>query len=267
MPIALREGFGQQPELYDKARPRYPEALFDTLIEQTGLEQDAKLLEIGPGPGIATRPLAERGFSITAVERSPAMAATARRRLAPYPKVKVITGAFEEAKLPDNNFDLVFAATSLHWVNEAERFSKPHRLLKQAGHLAIINTNYLTDGHGDRFYEASKPIYEHYAPKTNMNQVNLTPGLQEDLPARQELVPSRVDPELFKQTFFKVFPFYKSFRTREYLDWFSTLSTNLALPAGTRRRFFGEMAELIEEDFGGQISWHFGMSLTIAERL
>ena len=48
--------FDQAAWLYDKARPRYPDALFTALIDKSQLKSDARLLEIGPGTGQATRP-------------------------------------------------------------------------------------------------------------------------------------------------------------------------------------------------------------------
>ena len=47
------------------------------------------ILEVGPGTGQATRSLAALGFSVTAVEPGPGMAALARRRLGGFDNVRV----------------------------------------------------------------------------------------------------------------------------------------------------------------------------------
>lgn len=271
--IALREEFDQgpgQPELYDKARPRYPDALFDALVEKTSLTADAKLLEIGPGPGIATEPLAEQGYAITAIERSAEMTEAARSNLTRYPRVNIVTKDFEDVKLPAGNFDLVYAANAFNCVDPEVRFQKAHELLKSAGHIAIIHTNYLSDGRGDAFYRASQPIYDDYAPGTNVNWVNMTAEPQDDLPSRDDIQPFELDSDLFEsdpKELFGVFSKYKGFSTREYVDLLGTFSTNLALPANKRRYFLAEMARLIDTRFGGHISWRFGMSLTIGRKI
>lgn len=64
----LRETFDEVAELCDRARPRYPEVLFDDLVSLASLGVGSRVVEVGLGTGQATRPLAERGLPITAVE-------------------------------------------------------------------------------------------------------------------------------------------------------------------------------------------------------
>jgi len=52
--IQLRETFDTVAALYDRARPRYPSALFDDLADLAGIGSGARVLEIGPGTGQAT---------------------------------------------------------------------------------------------------------------------------------------------------------------------------------------------------------------------
>ena len=108
----LRSTFDQAAELYDRARPRYPAALFDDLAELAGIGPGSKVLEIGPGTGQATVALAERGCRVVAVELGAALAAVARRNLARFPAVEVVTAPFEDWPLPKEPFDLVLAATA-----------------------------------------------------------------------------------------------------------------------------------------------------------
>jgi protein-L-isoaspartate O-methyltransferase len=71
----LRAAFNQAAELYDRARPGYPPALFDDLAERAGIGPGCRVLEIGPGTGQATLPLAERGCQVVAVELGAELAA------------------------------------------------------------------------------------------------------------------------------------------------------------------------------------------------
>ncbi|HEY1737699.1 MAG TPA: rRNA adenine N-6-methyltransferase family protein, partial [Acidimicrobiia bacterium] len=75
---AGRISFDAIASQYDAARPEYPPELYDTLVERTGITKDSRLLEVGPGPGIATRAMARRGYRITALELGENMAAVAR---------------------------------------------------------------------------------------------------------------------------------------------------------------------------------------------
>ena len=108
-----RATFDEAAELYDRARPRYPPALFDDLADLTGIGPGSRILEIGPGTGQATLPLAERGCRVVAVELGADLAAVARRNLARFPTVEVVTAAFEDWPLPSEPFDLVLASGSM----------------------------------------------------------------------------------------------------------------------------------------------------------
>ena len=80
--LSLRATFNEDPYRYDRVRPRYPPELFDDLVALARLPERARLLEIGPGTGQATVPLAERGYAVVAVELGAGLAAVARRNLA-----------------------------------------------------------------------------------------------------------------------------------------------------------------------------------------
>ena len=60
--------FDAASELYQRARPDYPAALIDAVIEITGVRAGDRLLEIGCATGKATLPFARRGFRITCIE-------------------------------------------------------------------------------------------------------------------------------------------------------------------------------------------------------
>src|SRR5688572_7761630 len=81
----LRVTFDEDAERYDRARPGYPSAVFDDLVELAGIGPGCRVLEIGCGTGQATVPLAERGCDIVAVELGAELAAIATRNLARFP--------------------------------------------------------------------------------------------------------------------------------------------------------------------------------------
>jgi 16S rRNA A1518/A1519 N6-dimethyltransferase RsmA/KsgA/DIM1 with predicted DNA glycosylase/AP lyase activity len=77
----LRDTFNEAAELYDRARPRYPQALVADLTREAGLGPRGRVLEVAPGTGQLTVPLATSGCRLTAVELGPSMAAVARHNL------------------------------------------------------------------------------------------------------------------------------------------------------------------------------------------
>jgi SAM-dependent methyltransferase len=92
-PVSERRlSFGEVAELYDRARPSYPEALVEDLIELAGA---GTALEVGAGTGKATVLFGQRGVSVLALEPSAEMAAVARRRCARFPEVSIQQVEFE----------------------------------------------------------------------------------------------------------------------------------------------------------------------------
>ena len=252
-------GFDLEASRYERARPRYPEVLFDRLIVESGLSVGMRALEIGPGTGQATEPLARRGLQICAVELGPHLAAEARSRLAPYPDVEVIVGDFEELPLPVATFDLVIAATALHWISEPLRFSRPHQLLKPGGHLGLLHTDPVSDGEGDRFVRLSQPIYRRFSDQPNAP--DYVP------PALNEIVPTTLNPTLFVPVCFEVFPVQIEYSSARYVDLLRTFSPTIAMPLERRERFLSAIAELIDREFHGTIIRGVAFTLLVARRL
>jgi ubiquinone/menaquinone biosynthesis C-methylase UbiE len=255
----LRQIFDEVAPLYNEARPDYPDELFSALIDITGLSAGARLLEIGLGTGQATKPLAQKGFQITAVELGDSLAGIARHELRDYQNVQIFNVSFEEAALASQSFDLVYAATSFHWIEPSLKYLKTHSILKDNGHLAIIGTNHISDEDGDKFFIDSQPIYERYG-YTDKHQ---KPGLLKN----NELKPDEVDEHFFKSVHFQLFPIVITYSASNFVKLLNTFSNHLASDGKIQRAFYGEIENLINEQFGGKISKHFSMSLTIAKKI
>lgn len=128
-----RAEFDAEAVAYDENRPRYPEAVFDTIIGAVG-KTDATVVEIGAGTGIASEPLARRGLRVIGIEPAPAMAEIARAKLAG--RGEVIDLPFEEWE-PTGPADLVAAFTSWHWVDPSVGVAKVASVLRPGGLVAL----------------------------------------------------------------------------------------------------------------------------------
>ncbi len=131
---------------YDRFRPRYPERLFDDIVDLAGLRAGARGVEIGAGTGIATGPLIERGIDLIPVEPSPAMAAVGRRRLGD--QARWFVGRFEDLEL-EEPVDLVVACNSWHWVEPAIGLERAAAALRPGGSIALVWTPVVRWGSDD----------------------------------------------------------------------------------------------------------------------
>jgi SAM-dependent methyltransferase len=254
----LRGIFDLEAERYDRARPGYPGRIFDELAA-AGAPPPASVLEIGPGTGKATVSLAERGYRITAVELGPALAGVARRNLATFPRAEVVTAVFEEWPLPDEPFDVVFAATAFHWIDPAVRMSRSAAALRPGGLLATVSTHHVAGG-TDEFFVRVQEHYERWDPSAE-------PGFRQP---RADEVPVD-DAEVLAAPEFEAPVFHRytwdvTYTTAEYLDLLLTYSVTRSLPAGDRGRLLQAIGRLIDDGFGGRIVKRYLSELRLARR-
>ena len=67
----LAATFDEAAALYQRVRPEYPPALYEGLLDVTGLAPAPGLLEVGCATGKGTLPLARLGFHVTAWNPAP----------------------------------------------------------------------------------------------------------------------------------------------------------------------------------------------------
>jgi len=254
----LRSTFDQAAELYDRARPRYPPALFDDLAELTGIGPGSRVLEIDPGTGQATIPLAERGCQVVAVELGAHLAAVARRNLARFPAVEVVTAAFEAWPLPSEPFDLVLAATAFHWIDPAVRVAKAADALRPGGWLATITTHHVAGG-DESFFAEAQDCYIRWDPATPPEGVTLPPAAS--FPSSSdELDRSR----RFGRAEFRRYEWDQPYTTDSYREVLLTYSGHRAMDPAAQHGLLDCISHLIDTRYGGRITKRYLTELRAA---
>jgi SAM-dependent methyltransferase len=124
-------------ELYDRARPSYPSALVDDVLEFTGARPGDRAVEVGAGTGKATTLFASHGLRILALEPSHEMAAIARLRLAGHEDVTIEEIEFERWR-PERSFRLLFSGQAWHWIDPEVRYTRAREALVGGGTLAVF---------------------------------------------------------------------------------------------------------------------------------
>ncbi|MEP6560937.1 MAG: class I SAM-dependent methyltransferase [Nakamurella sp.] len=126
----IAESFGTDAQLYDRARPSYPDALIARIIATS---PGPDVLDVGCGTGIAARQFQAAGCTVTGIEPDARMADFARATGLP---VEVTT--FEAWEPAGRVFDTVIAAQSWHWVDPVAGAAKAAEVLRPRGRLAIF---------------------------------------------------------------------------------------------------------------------------------
>lgn len=252
----LRSIFDEDAELYDRCRPGYPETIFDDLADLAGLRPGARVIEIGPGTGQATRPLVARGAEVVAVELGTNLAAVLRDRTAGQP-VEVVEAAFEHWPAPPASADLVVSFTAWHWLDPTVRADRVAAALRPGGALATVTTEHVLGGTADFFADVQE-CYERWDPATPPG-LRLTPA---------DAIPPFTDEidgsSLFQPAVRRRYRADVTYDARGYLDLLSTYSGHRALRPDLRRGLFDCIGGLIDGTYGGTVTKAYHYELRVA---
>jgi SAM-dependent methyltransferase len=233
----LRATFEEVPELYDAARPLYPRRVFDDLVELANLEAGSRVLEIGPGTGLATLPLAERGLRVVGVELGERLAVAARRKLAEFPNVEIVTAPFEVWEpASGGGFHAVVAFTAFHWIDPDARYAKTAQLLQEGGALAVVSTKHVLAPGGDAFWSEVQEDYDAVVPS---EQNRPPPRPEEVADLRDEIDASG----RFRTVAVRRYLWDVSYDARTYLELLDTASGHRAMPEAKRQALYTRIRE------------------------
>ena len=253
----LRVTFDEDPEAYDRSRPVAPDTVFDDVVTLAALGPGSTVVEIGPGTGQATRPLAERGLHVTALELGPRLAERARANLARFPNVEVLTSSFELWDPGTRRFDAVFACNSFHWVDPEVRFAKPAALLKPGGHLVVVATPWVVPDHAERFWWDVQDDYVAVAG-TREDPADEHPDKVEDLGPLIE-ASGRYEEVTIRRHLFPV-----TFTAETYALNLSTQSGIKEFPPAAQKELIARITRRVVEQ-GGTVTAHLLAILAVAE--
>ena len=100
------ERFSGKAQDYIRYRPKYPAAMRDLLILETGLLPTNCVADIGSGTGISSEIFTENGNTVYAVEPNDDMRNAAEMLFRDEPKFISIKGSAEHTTLADKSIDL-----------------------------------------------------------------------------------------------------------------------------------------------------------------
>jgi SAM-dependent methyltransferase len=241
--------FDTDAELYDAARPGYPDALFDDLAALARIPPGGRVLEIGSGTGQATLPLACRGYRVQCVELGARLAAVARRNLAAYPGVAVWVGAFEDWPLEPAAFDLALSATAFHWINPAVGYAKAARALKPSGALALIWNVSVQTATDRGFYDAVQAVYQRETPE--LAEKGASPAHPDEAPDRTAEIERGGH---FGGTVRRRYVWEAEYDAASYIRLLRTYSDHIRQQPERRERLLAGIADFITTRFGGHIT-------------
>ena len=116
--------FESVADLYERARPPYPEAAIAWLVERLRIRRGSTVLDLGAGTGKLARALVPLAARVIAVEPGPEMLA---RLVRAVPAAEPVLGAAEAIPLADDAVDAVICGQSFHWFRHDEALPEIRR--------------------------------------------------------------------------------------------------------------------------------------------
>ncbi len=130
-----RLGFETGSDIYERARPSYPDEAVRHLTQTAGITSGSRVLDLAAGTGKLTRQLAIGGARCLAVEPSSSMREVFQRTV---PGVAAAGGTAEMVPVADGAMDAVVVGQAFHWFDQEQSLSEIARVLRPGGWLALI---------------------------------------------------------------------------------------------------------------------------------
>jgi SAM-dependent methyltransferase len=258
-----RLSFDAVAEIYDRARPEYPQQAFGDLFAYLGEHRPIDVpvvLEIGPGTGQATKSLLAHGACVTAVELGPRLADLLRAKFLDDSRLEVVVGSFEDVELPRAAFDLVFAATAFHWLDPGIRVEKASQVLRPGGVLATLSTIQIRSEVDRGFFERTFPIYQRYRPDERWT----------DAPTEAEAMPPDYDEfvssDRFEDVLVRRHRWDQRYSTDAYEQLLRSYSNTQTMEPEARDGLIADLRTVIDAEFHGFVVRPLVIALTLARR-
>ena len=138
--LRSKEGYARYAAFYDKSAKywdSFEKHILDKFIEST---KGKKVLDAGAGTGRLAIRLHNAGAHVTALDLSPEMLNTIRRK---KPAIKTVEGDMETMPFEDKTFDMVFSSLAMVHLKRVDKFlDECYRVLKDGGKAVVVNVHY-----------------------------------------------------------------------------------------------------------------------------
>ena len=252
MPVIKGLGwtFDTVADTYEKFRPGYPAALYHALFDYAASASGKQAVEVGIGGGQATLPVLEAGWNVTAVEPGANFCTRCREKFAAYPGFAAIEGKFEDVRLPENSADLIYAASSFHWVPEEIGYSKAYATLRQGGVFARFANHPFRSKDNPALAEDVQRAYAAYYYPFHQRKPEVPAEYTEKEAAARAEIAAKYG---FTDIRYAMFTRERSFSAEEYVTLLGTYSDHIVIEEQTRRKFFDAIADAINRHGGTMV--------------
>ena len=128
-------GFSTTADLYQKARPSYPDDIVNWLRDTLKLVTTSHVVDLGAGTGKFIPYIKQISQHITAVEPIAEMLEQLQQQ---HPDVKAVQTDSQNLTLAQESVDAIICAQSFHWFSDEASLNEMYYILKPHAHLGLI---------------------------------------------------------------------------------------------------------------------------------
>ncbi len=252
--------FDNIANIYKKARPGYPQEVYEEIEKHITFSTDTKILEIGAGDGKATWEMYQRWNSqVTALEPGFTLYGLLCKKFMEIETVKIVNTTFEDF-IAEEQFDCVIAASAFHWVSKEISYRKAAHILKKKGLIALFWNNFSRNDNS--IFDEIQEVYRLYYPEDVYEQdIRKTQAKKTD-ERRKELESSR----FFRLISHREYAHSKTYTAKEYVELLNTFSDNSTKDTESLLAFYKEIENLIKEN-GDRLELPIHVNLEIGEKI
>jgi trans-aconitate methyltransferase len=252
--------FDNIANIYEKARPGYPQEVYEEIERHITFFPDTKILEVGAGDGKATFEMNQRWRSqITAIEPGTSLYGLLQKKTRGNNNVKTIKTTFEVFS-SEELFDCVIAASAFHWVSKETGYIKSANLLKENGLIALFWNNFSRND--DAIFDEIQEIYRIYYPEDVYEQDIRGTQRKKTDERRKELEDSRC----FRLISHREYIYSKTYTAKGYVELLNTFSDNSTKDMDSLSAFYNNIENLIKKN-GDRLELPIHVNLEIGKKI
>jgi SAM-dependent methyltransferase len=157
--------FDPVADCYDRARPSYPNAIYDTLESEVGTLRGTAVVDVGAGTGIATRQLRARGARVVSIDMAEEMLRRANARSEP---TAWVIGDGHRLPLRSGSVRLACFAQAWHWFDPSRAGAEVARVVGKGGFWAAWWSHARADG--EPWFDRYQDVVEAPGPGCSRRQ-------------------------------------------------------------------------------------------------
>lgn len=242
---------------YEKSRPLYTKEIYDGIFRYKRIDQDSRVLEIGMGTGKATKPILDTQCRFTGIEPGEHLIRLAREKFRDCDNFSAYCQTLQDFACPDETFDLIYAATSFHWIPEEYGHRRVYRLLKNGGAFARFGYHAGPDKGRSVLTDEIQKLYRQYMHHEER------PAEYSDKDAKQ--LADIMTAYGFEDVTYQLYHMTKDFTAGEYMALLRTYSDHMKLEAKDREQLFNGIFHAIEDN-GGIMTVYYTIDLELGRK-